>query len=146
MPALNSWPPPRSWKVATACALANAGTLAYRAEPTWQVWSALREVFDPLGFEIVEVAVEGFLHLKSVCSFLGEGFLLLAEGTVPPTVFRNVHVIPIPADEAYAANCVAVNGSVLMPAGFPATRRAIEAVGLRMRELDNSEIRKADRA
>ena len=48
------------------------------------------------------------------------------------------------ADEAYAANCVGANGTVLAPAGFPATRQAIEAAGLRVLEIETSEIRKAD--
>jgi dimethylargininase len=104
----------------------------------------LREVFGPLGFEVVEVPVGGLLHLKCVCSCLGDGVLLLADGAVPPDAFPDVRVIRVPADEAYAANCVAVNGTVLMPAGFPAARRAIEAEGLRVQELDVSEIRKAD--
>ncbi len=104
----------------------------------------LRAVFEPLGFEVVEVPVGRSLHLKCLCSYLGDGWLLLVEGTIAPGGFRDVRVLTVPTEEASAANCVAVNGTVLMPAGCPITRRAIEATGLGVRELDTSEIRKAD--
>lgn len=106
----------------------------------------LREVFAPLGFEVIEVPLHDILHLKCVCSRLDEETMLLAEGSIAPEVFRNVRIIRVPAAEAYAANCLGVNGMILMPAGFPVTRRAIEDVGFRVVELDQSEIRKADGA
>jgi dimethylargininase len=104
----------------------------------------LREVFGPLGYDVVEVPLGDVLHLKCVCSYLGGGWLLLAEETIPAAVFRDVRVIPVPAVETYAANCLSVNGTVLVSAGFPATRQAIEAAGLRVRELETTEFRKAD--
>lgn len=104
----------------------------------------LRAVFGPLGFEVVEVDVGPHLHLKCVCSHLGDGRVLLAEGCLPPAAFKDAHVVAVPAAEAYAANCVVVGGTALMPAGFPAARRAVEAAGLRVRELETSEVRKAD--
>lgn len=106
----------------------------------------VREAFEPLGFAVTEVPVGRSLHLKSVCSHLGSGWLLLAEGSIPAGAFAGMRVMPVPAHEANAANCLAVNGTVLMAAGFPATRNAIEAAGFRVRELDASEFRKADGA
>ena len=104
----------------------------------------LHEVFGPSGFDLVEVPLGGLLHLKCVCSYLGGGRLLLAERSIPPEVFRDVRVILIPAEEAYAANCVCVNGTAMISAGFPATRRAIATAAFRILELETSEIRKAD--
>jgi dimethylargininase len=104
----------------------------------------LRQVYEPLGFEVIEIPLAGILHLKCVCSSLGERSMLLAEGTIPTQVFRDVRVIVVPAAEQYAANCLCVNDTVLLPAGFPATRRLVEEAGYRVRELDTSEIRKAD--
>lgn len=106
----------------------------------------VREVFAPLGFDIIEVPLQNILHLKCVCSRLDEQTMLLAEGSIPAEVFRDVRVLHVPAAEAYAANSLAVNGTILMPAGFPATRRAIEGAGFKVAELDHSEIRKADGA
>jgi len=108
--------------------------------------ASMRSVFEPLGFEVLEVSLGPILHLKCVCSPLGENTLLLAEDTVPPRVFGDARIIMVPAAEAYAANCLSVRDTVLMPTGFPGTRRLIEAEGLQIRELDMSEFRKADGA
>jgi dimethylargininase len=104
----------------------------------------LRDVFGPLGSQVIEVPVGRLLHLKCVCSYLGGGAMLLAGGTIPADLFCDLRIITIPVQEAYAANCVQVNGTVLMPAGFPAARRAVEAAGFPIWELETSEIRKAD--
>jgi dimethylargininase len=107
---------------------------------------ALREAFAPLGFEVHEVDVPDVLHLKCVCAPLGEARITLAEGTVDPSLFQGVDVVQTPADEAYAANCVALGNQVLVSDGFPETRRRLDAQGLRTISLDTSEIRKADGA
>jgi dimethylargininase len=103
-------------------------------------------VFEPLGFEVIEVPVGPILHLKCVCAPLADGTLLLADDTLSPRIFGGARVIMVPAAESYAANCLSLGGTVLMPAGFPATRRLIEAEGLQVIELDMSEFRKADGA
>ncbi|MFH1755434.1 MAG: amidinotransferase, partial [Candidatus Latescibacterota bacterium] len=46
-------------------------------------------------------------------------------------------------DEAYSANCLAVNGKVVMSKGFPRTRACIESAGFDVIELDMSEFRKS---
>jgi dimethylargininase len=53
-------------------------------------------------------------------------------------------VIRVPADEAYAANCVAVNGSLLLPAGYPGTRSLLASLGFDIVEVEMSEFRKMD--
>ena len=52
--------------------------------------------------------------------------------------------VVVPANEAYAGNSLLVNGSVLVPAGFPATRDLIERLGMKTIEVDVSEFRKMD--
>jgi dimethylargininase len=106
--------------------------------------AGMRRVFEPLGFEVIEVALGRILHLKCVCSALDDDSVLLAENTLPPRVFDAARIITVPAAESFAANCLSVGGVVLLPAGYPATRRLIEAGGWQVAELDMSEIRKAD--
>lgn len=103
-----------------------------------------REVFEPLGLEVAVVPVNDVLHLKCVCSPLSSSKILLGERTIPREYFAEVDVIEIPHDEAYAANCVSVNGTVLMAQGYTETQRRIEAEGLKVILLDTSEIKKAD--
>jgi dimethylargininase len=104
----------------------------------------VREVFGALGFEVVEVPVRGFLHLKCVASRIDDGAVLVAEGAVDSAVFRGLEVVTIPRAEAYAANTVVVNGTALVAAGHPHTRAALERRRLRIVELGLSEIAKAD--
>ncbi|MCF6193450.1 MAG: hypothetical protein L3J46_03860 [Kangiellaceae bacterium] len=47
-------------------------------------------------------------------------------------------------DEAYAANSVWINDTVLTPKGFPKTKKMIEESGYTVREVDVSEFQKMD--
>jgi len=44
----------------------------------------------------------------------------------------------------YAANCICVNGNVILPEGYPRTERMIEEKGFRTIDLDLSEFKKLD--
>jgi len=104
----------------------------------------VREVFGPLGHAVTEVPVAGFLHLKCVASRIGDAAVLVAEGSVDTALFRGLEVVTVPREESYAANTVVVRGTALVAAGFPATRARLEGRGLRVVELDMSEIAKGD--
>jgi dimethylargininase len=102
------------------------------------------EVFGPLGYTVVEVPVEGMLHLKCVCSRIDGRTVLVAEGTLDLALFTGLEVVMIPREEAYAANAVVVNGTAIVAKGYPYTRAALERRGLRIIELALTEIAKAD--
>lgn len=88
----------------------------------------------------------GVLHLKCVCAPLGNDRITLADETIPASAFGSVDIVRVPAEEAYAANVLAVGASVLVPTGFPRTRDALAAAGYTPLELHTSEFRKADGA
>ena len=46
--------------------------------------------------------------------------------------------------ESYAANTLLVNQHLLMPAGYPKTRKQLETLDLKIIELEVSEVRKMD--
>jgi dimethylargininase len=98
-------------------------------------------------YPVTPVEVHGVLHLKSACSSIGPGVVLLDPDAVDPDAFRGLRTIAVPRDERYAANCLAVNDVVLMSAGHPRTREllagVVEEYGLRLVELDMGEFRKA---
>jgi len=107
----------------------------------------LAEVFEPRGYHVVPVAMPGgVLHLKSVCAPLGDDRITLADGSIPREAFGDVHVLRVPAEETYAANCLAVGDGVLCAKGYPRARDALAAAGFATIELDTSEFRKADGA
>jgi dimethylargininase len=98
----------------------------------------------PLGYAVVPVTVRGALHLKSACSSLGGGAILVNRNWLdmePLAQFRMVDVAP---GEGRAANVLALGGSVIMPDCFPATAELLAREGLRVRTLDMSELLKAE--
>jgi dimethylargininase len=105
-----------------------------------------REVFGPLGLEVVTVPLGDVLHLKCLASPVGRGRLLLVDGTLAPSIFAGVEPIRVPAEESAAANAIGAGDQVLMAQGFPRTRAALEAAGFRVLTIDNAQIRKADGA
>jgi dimethylargininase len=90
------------------------------------------------------VPLKHILHLKSASAYLENNRMALAGELIGRPEFSGFDVIPVDDDEAYAANCLWINGRVLVAAGFPKMRRAIEACGYQTIPLDMSEFRKLD--
>lgn len=90
------------------------------------------------------VPLEKVLHLKTGLAYLENNNLLVAGEFCGKEEFARFHKIQIPPQESYSANCIWVNGTVLAPAGYPATKAAIEEAGYPVIEVDTSEFRKID--
>jgi dimethylargininase len=88
------------------------------------------------------------LHLKSGIAYPGGGLWVVQDGIERElrshTGIDVRDVITVTPEEAYAANCVRVNGAVLVPAGYPLLSAAVEARGCRVVPLEVSEFRKMD--
>lgn len=109
--------------------------------------AALAATFEPLGLRVVPVAMPaGVLHLKTVCSPLGDDCMLLAEGTLAPATFAGVRIIFVPAAEAHAANVLALGTHALVPHDAPWTAREVARAGRTVHPIDTSELRRADGA
>jgi len=106
----------------------------------------LKEIVGDDGFEVVPVKVRNVLHLKSACTYLGQNHVIVARGRFDSDVLREYSKIVVPRGEEYAADCLAVNGTVLIANGHPKTRKLIEREGFVVTELDVSEFRKGDGA
>lgn len=99
------------------------------------------------GVETVLVEIRdlnAILHLKSGMSYLGDGTYVVDAALRSRIPLDGADVIVPRADEAYAANCVRVNGVVLLAAGYPRLQAEIEGRGMRVVALDVSEYRKMD--
>jgi dimethylargininase len=94
-------------------------------------------------YEIIPVAVSGILHLKSACTHLGGNVIVHLPGHLDDDVFARYGKITVPRNEAHAANCLSINGAVLVPAGAPETRGRIEEAGFDTLEIDISESHRA---
>ncbi len=83
------------------------------------------------------------LHLKTGIAYLGDGRMVVTED-VPRDALGMYELIEVPESERYAANCIRVNERVLIAAGYPRTRAAIEDCGYATVPLEMSEFRKLD--
>ncbi len=97
----------------------------------------------PREYEVVPVEVGDVLHLKTACTYLGGDVVLHLPGHIDAEPFAHLEQIVVPEEEAHAANCVAVNGVVLVPSHAPWTQRQIRDLGLETIEVDISESIKA---
>ena len=50
----------------------------------------------------------------------------------------------MPEEEAYGANCIWMNGTVIVPEGYPSVQKAVEEAGYTVITVDTSEFRKID--
>jgi dimethylargininase len=103
----------------------------------------LRATLRSDGYRIVPVHVREVLHLKSACTFLGGDVVVWLHGHLDKPPFARFRKITVPRTEAHAANCLSVNGAVLVPSGAPQTRARIEEAGFSTIELEMSEFGKA---
>ena len=70
--------------------------------------------------------------------------LLVSGEFVDNPLFESFHKIVIPEDEAYAANCIWVNDTIIVPEGYPKVLAKIKELGYPTIYVDVSEFRKLD--
>ena len=90
------------------------------------------------------VKMSALLHLKTGVSYLENNNLLTFGELHSHPDFSDFNRIEIIQEESYAANSVWINGSVLVPKGFPKALAAIQALGYDTKELAMSEFQKLD--
>ena len=105
----------------------------------------LAAIITPWGHTLREVETPpGVLHFKTDCSLLDADTILATPRLAASGCFDGYRVIHTAPGEAAAANSIRFNDIVLMPAGFPGTRAALQAAGYNVREIGNSECAKLD--
>jgi len=102
------------------------------------------EYLEKYGFTASTVELEEVLHLKTGLAYLENNNLLAAGEFVEKDVFQKYNIIEISEDESYAANCIWVNGKVIVPEGFENAEKKIRDLGYDVIVLDVSEFRKLD--
>ncbi len=103
----------------------------------------LQAILEPHGFSVSIVQVGSMLHLKSGVNCAG-GALSVTGELASSEVFAEYKKVNIPPEESYAANCLFVNGRLIIAAGFPQTKRLLGDLGHEIIELDMSEFMKMD--
>lgn len=100
----------------------------------------LRRILAPLGYEVIPVEVSGSLHLKSSVTAVADDLIVIDPRAISPASF-GLRYLEVPAD---AANMLRVHDSVLCPATAAPVAARLEAEGLKVQLVDNSELAKAE--
>lgn len=110
----------------------------------------LTRLLDSFGYSSSLIDIRGpcnigsVLHLKSALGYLGGNRLVGIEALRGYEEFSSYDFIYVNASEEYAANCLPVNGKVLIAAGFNETKQKLEQLGYQTIALDMSEFQKMD--
>lgn len=104
----------------------------------------LGEILNKYGMECVEVPLEKVLHLKTGVNYIENNNMLVSGEFITKPEFEKYNKIIIPEEEAYAANCIWVNDTVIVPEGYPAVLKAVQDAGYDTLVVDTSEFRKID--
>lgn len=104
----------------------------------------LSSVLNEYGYTSSFIKVDKSLHLKTGIAYLENNVMALTEEFFIPEEFDRYLLILVEDEERYAANCIWVNGNVIMPAGYPKTKKIIEKSGYMVLEVNLSEFQKLD--
>jgi dimethylargininase len=102
---------------------------------------------ESLGYTSSLIDIRGLsniLHLKSGMAYLSERRLVVIEALRNAKEFSGYDLICLNSNEEYAANCLTLNGKILIASGFPTIRHDLEQLGYPIMSLDMSEFQKMD--
>ena len=104
----------------------------------------LRSHLEPHGYDVIMIRHGAALHLKTACTYLGDGVLLLNPEWVDIRHFDGLEALECDPDEPFACNAIRIGDEVLFPQEFIRTRARIEARGFKVRPVPASELAKAE--
>ena len=102
---------------------------------------------DSVGYSSSLIDIRGLsniLHLKSGLAYLGGKHLVVIEALRSHKAFFSYDLIRLNSGEEYAANCLSLNGGVLIANGFPLIKQELDHLGYQTIALDMSEFQKMD--
>lgn len=104
----------------------------------------LRDILEPLGYEVRRVPLNGCLHLKTAATLLDPETLLVNPEWVACYLLADWRRLEVDPREPRAANVLRVGDRILMAAGHPRTRARLTGAGFDPLEVDLSELAKAE--
>ena len=101
-------------------------------------------ILEKYGMTGSTIPVSNFLHLKTGVTWVGNDTLVAARKFTIPADFKKFNIIQVGEDEEGAANCIRVGDRVIVPVGFPKTKKRLCGAGFAVVEADISEFAKID--
>lgn len=105
---------------------------------------AFGEIVRKYGYDCKAVPCGPNLHFKTDVNYIGNNTVLVSPFFESSPDLAGFTRIVVDDDEAYARNCLFINGTVIVPGGFPKTLEKVKATVVPVIVLDMSEFRKLD--
>ena len=97
-----------------------------------------------LGYDVRAVPVHGSLHLKTACTALPDGRLLVNPAWIDVADWRDFAQVRVPAAEPWGANIVCLHDHVIAAAANVETAAVIRDLGFDVRTVELDEFAKAE--
>jgi len=105
------------------------------------------EIMTDAGYQAGAIPVTGCLHLKTGTTFIGNNTVIATSEFASRPEFAGMTVIEVSEADSYAANWIAINDSLIAPAGFDSVRDRVIDAGFdasSIIEVPTTEFRKVD--
>ncbi len=102
------------------------------------------DIVTKFGYTSSTVPVTEGLHLKDFAIYLENNNMLVTAVMNEEPAFKDFNRFVVDPDELYAINSLNINGTVLVPEGYPKTQKIIEDLGYPIKLVDTGEFRKID--
>jgi dimethylargininase len=90
---------------------------------------ALANLVVPHGYKVRAVTTKDCLHLKTACTALPNGRLLVNPAWIDPSDLADFELVPVPAVEPFAANTLPIGDAIIMPAEHSQTGDLLARIG-----------------
>jgi dimethylargininase len=104
----------------------------------------LQDIVRRYGYTVLPVPVRNCLHLKSACTALPDGVLLLNPSWVKRQSLRDFATVDVPEEEPWAANTLPVGGKICLRAQHMRTADLLRGRGFDVLTIPLSEFAKAE--
>ena len=106
--------------------------------------NALEAIVRRHGYTVMPLSLTDCLHLKTACTALPDGHLLVNPAWINVHSLRDFPVIPIPEGEPWAANILSIGSRVCLAAAHVQTAALMRKHGFAVESIDLSEFAKAE--
>lgn len=104
----------------------------------------LKKILESTGYKATIVPLKEFFHLKTGVAYLGNNLIVAAGEFIDHPDFTQYDKIIVSDENEYSANCIRVNDYVIIPKGYPETKKQMNDRGYQTIEVEMTEFQKHD--
>lgn len=106
--------------------------------------SQLKQIVEPLGWQVEVIEVSGALHLKTAICAINDEQLLVKRDWLKLPKIDGMMLLDVPTSEPWGANLIRIDNHVVLSAKHPRTADLIDQHGVHVHPVDISEFEKAE--